>query len=560
MKKITKGIFLLFTSIVPSVASSCANNEGFYVANFENFMSPNLLSNLENNKYSSTLNLNNTETEIGINNVSFRTFSTNEDLERNFHTNYDVAIPTAYLVAKWANRGQLSLIDWSKFNLYKLNKYGNRTNEKIQTATDALTLFTPQARSILLSYDLSEAYARDNIDSNNNYGGLLNYCVPYFLQDTKYAYKSKDNANLFPNSSYTWTQFLPELKNKINNRDVTKIASQNDFRFLYSMSRLSETDGATVNQTIETNQLKTFNENINRSEYEKSYINFVENLPKNTFYLNTDSNNVLNEFASLTGSDSILSYNGDILYSAQGGDNYAYDEENPSAFKNWISHFIQQDDITIKVVQTTSSLYLLDCMVINKSKVSNNQEKENKAYALIKKIALEGLDQSLYQADDKSQYNNSNNSSSHPIFSQGEDEYLYGPMENFSYVLYTPPSLTLNAYVLNSASSFSTYNTESYTGVENAGMSNSSNLSSISDTLSESLKGNGFFTNIYNKSSMMSSNIFTNDQQYNNYINLLISIYQLTKKISVNEIQTNISDLNKSNMGWAFLDVQSKYF
>ncbi|MDE6645947.1 MAG: hypothetical protein K2J69_01385, partial [Malacoplasma sp.] len=88
MKKIIKIIFIpLFSFLFPSFLTSCSANEGFYFANFESYISQDLLDELESGELKG---FNGTQ----IDDFNYRTFTTNEDLERNFVTNYNMAVPS----------------------------------------------------------------------------------------------------------------------------------------------------------------------------------------------------------------------------------------------------------------------------------------------------------------------------------------------------------------------------------------------------------------------------------------------------------------------------------
>ncbi|MDE5767569.1 MAG: hypothetical protein K2H56_03395 [Malacoplasma sp.] len=570
MKKIIKIIFIpLFSFLFQSFLTSCSANEGFYFANFESYISQDLLDELESGKL---IGFNGTQ----IDDFNYRTFTTNEDLERNFVTNYNMAVPSTYLTVKLANEGQLLPIDWKKFNLYKLDENGMRTNEKIEKASDALTLFTPQVRSILLTYSLEEAYAKDKNFNIDPCGGLLNYCVPYFLQNFGFAYKTSDGKSWDEfNSEYSWKTIVDSIKKHDNY--VKKVSAVDDSRTLYSIGRLVETNDQNINPGPLQPQLSTTYETVDTEiNYSKTYQNLITGMPRNKYYLNSDSNNVLNSFAALNGSEAIFSYNGDILFGIQGGDNYAYDEKDPSDFQKWIENYIDKSAISdennqeknqeffIKNVSPNNSFLLLDTMVINRNRVKSEKEK-NLAYSILYKIGLEGSDLSLYKDSKKTEYSDS------AIFEENIDEngdksFLYGPAQNFDYVQYTSPLLTLNAYVLNSDSNIDQYNNKDVISSYN-----------LYNSLSSNVNRKGYFTDIYKEENIIKNNTdkgFLTETQYWNYIDTLISVYQIKnlgdesksqdcggiKYYISNFTPRNISDLNKSNMSWAYSDVKSNYF
>ena len=585
MKKIIKFSIPIVSSIFPSLLASCSNDNGFYFANFQSYISDSLLNRLQSN---SEKGIDNKST---IKNFNYRTFSTNEDLERNFYTNYDVAVPSTYLAVKLANEGELKVIDWSKFHLHKLDKYGNKTNDMIENAEDALTLFTPQVRATLLSYDLTDAekIIEKYPDEEKIYkkdGGLLNFCVPYFLQNLGLTYKSKDgkewNFDNKNNDNLSWPTIMNVLRQKINDGSIKKIAATDDSRILYSVARLIQTSsnstGPYVNpgEKIDSNtKSTTLNKTISIDDFENTFKYLTNGIKKNTYYLNSDSNILLNLFAypNSGSADAIFSYNGDTLYGSQGGDSYGYNEDDPSVFEKWILNYFNGDDFKIKTINPQNSFLLLDTMVINRKRVLEKNHLDL-AYDVIYKIGLEGADHSLYNDNTKSSYNNDASVDNDPIFTvNSDDEFKYGPMLNFSYVQYVSPLQTINSYVLNTSSKLDKYQaTKDYNGVPNFVKNNlkenndtsSSSLGSLWDSVSTKVNGNGFYTNLYNKDKIIKSstnpNGFLNEKQYNNFINTLIDIYSINKEINPNNIARNISDLNKSNMSWAYTNMKELYF
>ena len=244
------------------------------------------------------------------------------------------------------------------------------------------------------------------------------------------------------------------------------------------------------------------------------------------------------------------------------------DEEDNSDFKEWIKNYTsvidenslsKNEEFFIKKATPDNSFLLLDTMVINKNRVKSESEKQL-AYSILYKIGLEGSDLSLYDSKENKVYSEKNEN----IFSVNEDkEYIYGPMLNFDYVQYTSPLLTLNAYVLNSSNNISKYNNENVLSSYN-----------IYNSLSSNVKGKGYFTDLYKEEEFVISennNGFLTEKQYENYIKTLIDVYEITnlgentnsKNIQYfisNFTPRNISDLNKSNMSWAYSDVKSNYF
>lgn len=499
------------------------------MANYENYISDDLLAELENGATTSNLLIDNQETEVEINNFNFRTYSTNEDLERNFKTNYDVAIPSTYLAAKLANKGELQLINWEKFNLYKLDENGVQTKDKIKTSVDALSLFSLHARKELAAYDLTDAFARDQVSENLKSAGLLNYCVPYFIQDVSFGYNLKNN--IFQNTSdYSWLNIKNTLNNNINNGNIKRVATVDDYSTLYPIGRLIETNNDRVNpgDHVTSSQLTPYQGGLTIEEATNTFKEmFGDSNKKNAFLFNSDSNILLNDFAA-DNSQAIISYNGDLFFAMQGGDIFS-STTNKNTFARWLTNHIENNQLTLKAVKSPSTLSVMDCMVINKNRM-NDENHENTAYSVIKKIALEGSDQSLYTNASKTTYNENS------IQEVDEtDNYVYGPMQNFDYINYTSPLLTLNAYVLNSSSA------------QAAGNANDKSLSTT-------LQNNGYLTDLY---SWLKDENILEDSLYNQYIDLLVSIYNVSNNVNNNLLTRSLSDLVKDNMSWAWFNLKS---
>ncbi|MDE5775221.1 MAG: hypothetical protein K2H51_02745, partial [Malacoplasma sp.] len=511
MKKISK-LFSIFSIFITPFVTSCSSTQSFYLANYESYISDSLLSQLES--------------EFSSSNFSYRTYSTNEDLERNFLTNYDVAIPSLYLAAKYANEGKLLPIDWKSFNLYKLDENGIQTTNLIENASDALSLFTPQAQNQLKAYWLDDAFKIDEISEINQEAGLLNYCVPYFLQDVSFGFNlsliEKEISNLNWNEynnylgnlnnslKHSWNDVINYLYKKTNDGSLReRTAVVDDYSTLYSIARIMQTENSnkiTVNPDYtESNKLQSYEGNLSIEQAFdtlKYLFNFNKIKKKNAILLNSDSNTLLNDFAK-DFSQAIISYNGDLLYAMQGGDdnNYFNDKEN---FQNWITKNLitikenkidEKRDFKLKLIKPEATLSVMDCMVINKNLTTKKGTIET-AHEVIKKIGLEGSDLSLYESKENKVYSKSEN-----IFSvDEEDEYIYGPMLNFDYVNYTSPLLTINAYVMNSSSDLSRYESEQ-------------SYNSFS-TLEQS---NGYFTDLFswiNQDDEESKNGFLSEEEY----------------------------------------------
>jgi spermidine/putrescine-binding protein len=83
----------LLAVISPLSLASCSSN-GIILANFESYMSPELMNRLRNDH-----------------SVNFVNYSTNEDILAKFAHSYDIAVPSTYSVLELIKNGFLGEID-----------------------------------------------------------------------------------------------------------------------------------------------------------------------------------------------------------------------------------------------------------------------------------------------------------------------------------------------------------------------------------------------------------------------------------------------------------------
>lgn len=451
--------FFSISATIPIVLTSCSSSNNFYLANFESYMSQDLMETIKSD----------------FNNVQYKFYGTNENLERSFDRNYDVAVPSTYLVAKMVEEGKLEKIDWESFGLTYTDEQQNE--HAVTDGNSAKNLFVPDVAKIV-----DDIY---DIKVDGKKVSLLDYGVPYFLQDFIFGYKGDEIPYLqekISNDSsimkVSWNDIIDHFSNIVGKeKQYNKIAMVDDYRTIYSIPRLMETknnlDGPTVNPENSKDKVNTID------TYRKTY-EFLSNkfTSKNTFLLNSDSGAILNDFANPKGADLGIMYNGDLLYGLLGGDEYA-DSNNPP--------FLNKED-KVHYVRPNKTLMALDMLVINK-----NSKHKNEAHEIIKKIALEGLD----DATDGITKTNEN------------DEYVYGPMVNFDYVTYTSPLKDIYDYV--------------------------------------TMESDGYFSYLTEKG------------YSNNFIKTLIDIFKVESKPSpTNMIEKGLSELDKSNMYYGYLQVRSK--
>lgn len=502
-------IGLVLGLVLPNLAAcSTLGGDNFYFANFQSYISDDLLSDIRqesNNKF------------------NLITFGTNEFLERNFSTNYDIAVASVNLIDKFAKANQIKKIDWSKFDLYELNEDGSKKNgTKITTAKQALSLFSPTTQAIL-----TKAYPGFNKDD----GGILQYMVPYFLQDVIFAYqKQSADQTIFAKNDLKWSEIKTELLKAADNKLINRVSTIADEATLFQIAQIVDSE---LNRggKIEELQKNTLSIEDYIRVFNSLFGDFYDH--KNTFFFNTDSNIVLNNFAAQTSNEAILSYNGDVLYGALGGDEFGED-----GFEDWISTKLDGGKWLFDLIRPKNTLSVLDGFVINA-----NTQKEDEAYEYIKKIALEN-------ADDKDMIIKKEG--------EGDDEsYISGPMINFDYVKYTSPLKLIDNYVLKGEPIDSTKKSTMMNG-QAAQSSNSRNGMSSMTTTEEQSKnpGKGYFEDNYG---YLLTDEIMDKNTYDDFIKTLKNIYKLNDPVNDNPAtpsgfitEINISDLNKSNRAFAF--------
>lgn len=404
---------LSFTAVT---ISSCANDAqtNLVFGNFESYMSPDLQNELQD-EYS---------------NLSFDYYSSNENMISNFKNGtYTIGVPSTYALIELAKSNQIQKIDWSRFGLHMPGD----PSKEITNATDALSLFSEPVQNILTGY--KDSFGIDN---------LLDYSVPYFFQDYIFAYRGSKIAELSdPANPPTWSNILDYVGTHPERFNNGRFGAVEDERSLFSVAKLirsveTNTPGTPISVNPQTN--------VDPKPSIDDYINIFENLSNGNrinattlgdnpvpIFLNSDSNVILNRLALGTLSGAML-YNGDAIFSALGGD--IVSDTKPTG-----------EDFHIVTPKYTP--LALDLMVINKTTTENNPALLNESYQIIKKVGLENADETdpnLFQAELPN------------TTPAGDPLYANGPMQNFSYILYTSPlkiiSGLTDSVVNNGADSF----------------------------------------------------------------------------------------------------------
>lgn len=429
--------------------TSCSNANSIIFANFESYMSTDLMKSMTK-KY----------------NARFLYYATNEEIEIKFTKNYDLAVPSTYELISLLQKNELMRIEWNKFNLSYKDISGS--SHLITNGTEALNLFTDNIQKII---KVESNKYNDILPENTN---LLDFGIPYFLQSFIFAYKGNKIDNL--NNNTNFNDLLHVISPKYNKnvdprflpKNNSKIAMVDDSRTVYDMCKLIQDQQDYPTQENNWN-INPSSANISINEFKTTYNTFTGQFNHNSFYLNSDSNEVLTSFAEHNnGNNSIFAYNGDILYAIQGGG--LYDPYEPNQ---------------INIVNPIMSPLALDMVVFNKKNIKNTP-RLNKVYDLAYDILLNGtnINQNISATDSKG-------------------NYIFGPMINFDFVQYTSPLKAINDYVIN-------------------------------------------------------GDYFNNDDPLKNKLLSVYNIPDIDENKIANLIEDPISELNKSNMHWAYVEEKEK--
>ncbi len=341
--------------IAVSLTSSVGN---FVLGNYTSYMSPDVMDVLRK--------------QYGL---SFDYYESSDAIAYNLRkNNMDIVVSTSYETISLIKDDLLHKINWSNFNL-------NITN-----SNDALNYFTPVVQKILTNYDF------DNDGNNDN---LLDYAVPYFLQDLIFIYRG-DKLSIANNAS--WLEILELIKTEKRFNPVTSnsklplLGMIDDSRTVYSLAKI-------ISNSENINPI----DNVSIEELTSSYINLASYFKDfgEKSILFADSNTLLNKIAynELNGG---IFYNGDGIFSSLGGDDQ-----------------IEINNQTFHVVKPTDTLVALDLMTINKNISKNHLDK---SYQIINDLCLSFNEQNA------------------------EEEVIF---LNFDYVNYTPALNSLYEYIKN---------------------------------------------------------------------------------------------------------------
>lgn len=337
------------------IYNSVSNKRNFVLANYQSYINPQVQKQLEK-EY----------------NISFDYFESAESAKTMLNKNTaDIVNTTSYELVNWVKEGLVQKLDWKLFNI-----------PNVENANDALKLFIKPVQDILKSYD---------IDGDGNKDNLLQYGIPYFLQDLVFSYRGEKIDQL--TNDISWTQLFEIIVNESRFKNTSKnpkLMALDDPRTIFSIPRIMETQNS-----INPKNKSSIEE---LQDTYKLLANQINKFGKNSITFNSDSGTILNKLAT-NEINGAFCFNGDALYAAYGGDEGA----NVDIGKD------------IHVVKPKNNLVALDLFVINKNV---NETNLIKSYDLISNLCL----------DTK----NKNDSM---------------PYINFDYVYYTSPLVEINNIV-----------------------------------------------------------------------------------------------------------------
>lgn len=270
------------------------------IANWGDYINPNVLKGFEN-KYQVK--------------IKYSTFDDNESLYAKLYTtNYDLMVPSDYMVAKLANEDTLFPI--ATTDNANVIHYDSRLD------FNPITAISPTL------YQLMNNYQVENADGTFSKNGLNNYSIPYFWGDVVLVINTTNpnnlsdlNINNADGSDAQWnilTTAAKLQKHIVLNDDMHNL-------FMTALTDLHYKDKWQENNgTGNYNQVKnTFHDNINA--HNSVEINDTSNwlLPvinnKNTKLLNDD---IVDEIKKTNNWDIAMMYNGDLLAAINDNPNF----------------------------------------------------------------------------------------------------------------------------------------------------------------------------------------------------------------------------------------------
>ncbi|MGL4947911.1 MAG: hypothetical protein ACRC42_00805 [Mycoplasma sp.] len=367
------------------IVSATSSTGDFVLANYQSYMSPDV-----EKQFGS---------EYGL---SFDSFETAEDSKRLLKNNTaDITNTTTTEIPGLIKEDLIQKVDWAKFEI-----------EGVSNAEEALDLFTPSVQEFLNTTDV------DGKEIN-----LLDYGIPYFIQDLVFVYRGEEIAEFAVDGGVSWKETLniisedPRFK---SDGSKPNLICLDDPRTIYSIPRAIETDSSSVSTQT--------NASVQDVEHTFSYLsNFFNSLGHRSVSFNTDSNAVLNSVAHGQVNGGFM-FNGDAVFAGLGGD----DE-------------IEIEEGDFHVVKPNDSVIALDMFVFNKKMDGDNL---NKAYNIMYDLNLDFDDVDWGEEDGEGEVIEESET---PEEDPAEQSTAYN---NFDYVNYTPTSASLYDYIIDPANEY----------------------------------------------------------------------------------------------------------
>lgn len=272
--------FTLIIPIIFLIISLNLNSQNLVFANFQSYMSPIVKKELSK-KYG----------------LTYDYFETSENSKKLLINNSaDIVTTTTYESISWIKEGLVQKLDWSKFDI---------KDKDISNANDALQLFIPVAQEIL------QGYVSDKFN-------LLEYGIPYFLQDLVFVYRGKEIGDLKKEEEPDWKITLEAIINEPRftpKNNIPNLMAIDDPRTIYSIPKVMENHNSDISIDPQPNS------SLNSLETTFDFLNKELNKIKgnNIISFNSDSNTILNKIAKKEIFGAFI-FNGDAIFASQGGD------------------------------------------------------------------------------------------------------------------------------------------------------------------------------------------------------------------------------------------------
>lgn len=369
------------------------NSNSIVIGNFQSYMSPTVMNSL-NKKYD----------------INWQYYSSNAEIPTYIQNKtLDIAVATNNMVGQLIVQDSIQKIEWERFN--------------IQTPSGTIVKDYSDLKNIVTSatWNLCEIIGK-SIGIQN----LLEYCIPYFLQDLVFCYNGPiiTDSRLKPKSNFNDIFSYITDTSILNNRFLKSNSSVmmiKDARTVFDVSNLvvgKDINPPNANISID---YKNNNSSPTIEEMSETYNNIYNYYcgfnNKNVITFNSDSNVVLNKFANNEINGAFF-YNGDAIYSLMGGDSMSIsDGYTNDQINDWVNNK--------HVIVPEQNFVAMDAFVINKT-LDNG--KKDQVYNIIKSISLDF--ENLFEINH-------------------EDNYISPTMQNFDYINYTPCYSKLYNYVIN---------------------------------------------------------------------------------------------------------------